>query len=219
MLNVLIIDDELPAREELKALLSGAAGIEVIGECSNAIEGLSAIRRLRPDVVFLDIQMPRLSGIEILKDTTIEVGEVKVSYTPLIEDAIDALIGAQKEWELYFEGQNEAADGLVRVFQAWRWKPSPSKYGWPLRPASSLYSFSPVARPVKFATVAGAWLGKRLITMSPRFVFRVALESDMTAFRSGGCCRAHPATPHLGGVRRGCLESRAGPGRMGGRQL
>ena len=77
MLNVLIIDDELPAREELKALLSGAAGIEVIGECSNAIEGLSAIHRLRPDVVFLDIQMPRLSGIEM-------VGLIEASALPHI---------------------------------------------------------------------------------------------------------------------------------------
>ena len=77
MLSVLIIDDELPAREELKALLSGAAGLEVVGECSNAIEGLSAIHRLRPDVVFLDIQMPRLSGIEM-------VGLIEASALPHI---------------------------------------------------------------------------------------------------------------------------------------
>ena len=54
MLNALIIDDEQPSRDELKALLLDAPGIEVIGECSNAIEGLTAIHRLRPDVVFLD---------------------------------------------------------------------------------------------------------------------------------------------------------------------
>ena len=52
MLNALIIDDEQPSRDELKALLLDAPGIEVIGECSNAIEGLTAIHRLRPDVVF-----------------------------------------------------------------------------------------------------------------------------------------------------------------------
>ena len=66
MLNALIIDDEQPSREELKALLADAPDIEVIGECSNAIEGLTAIHRLRPDVVFLDIQMPRLSGLEMV---------------------------------------------------------------------------------------------------------------------------------------------------------
>ncbi len=77
MLNALIIDDEQPSREELKALLADAAGIEVIGECSNAIEGLTAIHRLRPDVVFLDIQMPRLSGLEM-------VGMIDPAALPLI---------------------------------------------------------------------------------------------------------------------------------------
>lgn len=68
----------------------------------------------------------RLSGIEIAPGTAIAVGDLHVTYTPLIEDAVDALVGAQKEFELYFEGQNEAADGLVRVFQGWKWKPNPS---------------------------------------------------------------------------------------------
>ena len=77
MLNVLIIDDELPAREELKALLAGVPDVEIVGECANAIEGLSAIHRLRPDVVFLDIQMPRLSGIEM-------VGLIEASALPHI---------------------------------------------------------------------------------------------------------------------------------------
>ena len=77
MLSALIIDDEAPSREELKALLAGATDVEVIGECSNAIEGLSAIHRLRPDVVFLDIQMPRLSGLEM-------VGRIEASALPHI---------------------------------------------------------------------------------------------------------------------------------------
>ena len=66
MLSALIIDDEAPSREELKALLAAAADVDVVGECANAIEGLSAIHRLRPDVVFLDIQMPRVSGLEMV---------------------------------------------------------------------------------------------------------------------------------------------------------
>ena len=77
MLNALIIDDEQPSRDELKALLLDAPGIEVIGECSNAIDGLTAIHRLRPDVVFLDIQMPRLSGLEM-------VGMIDPAALPLI---------------------------------------------------------------------------------------------------------------------------------------
>lgn len=66
MLSALIVDDEAPSREELKALLAAASDVEVVGECANAIEGLSAIHRLHPDVVFLDIQMPRVSGLEMV---------------------------------------------------------------------------------------------------------------------------------------------------------
>ena len=77
MLNALIIDDEQPSRDELKALLLDAPGIEVIGECSNAIEGLPAIPRLRPDVVFLAIQLPRLSRLEM-------VGMIDPAALPLI---------------------------------------------------------------------------------------------------------------------------------------
>lgn len=66
MLTALIIDDEAPSRDELKALLAVHADIDVLGECSNALEGIAAIHRLRPDVVFLDIQMPRVSGLEMV---------------------------------------------------------------------------------------------------------------------------------------------------------
>lgn len=66
MLTALIVDDEAPSREELKALLAQADDVEIVGECANAIEGLAAIHRLRPDVVFLDIQMPRISGLEMV---------------------------------------------------------------------------------------------------------------------------------------------------------
>lgn len=63
MLRVLIVDDEPLAREMLRSLLQEERDIEVVGECGNAIEGISAVHKLRPDVLFLDIQMPRISGL------------------------------------------------------------------------------------------------------------------------------------------------------------
>jgi two-component system LytT family response regulator len=65
-MKVLIIDDELPAREEIARLLGEESDIEILGQCANAIEGISAINRLNPEVIFLDIQMPRISGLEML---------------------------------------------------------------------------------------------------------------------------------------------------------
>lgn len=66
MLNALIVDDEPSARDNLRHLLEAEAEIAIIGECANAIEAISQIHRLQPDVVFLDIQMPRISGLEMV---------------------------------------------------------------------------------------------------------------------------------------------------------
>ena len=66
MISVLIVDDEPLARENLRLLLKEEADIEVVGECANAVEAIGAVHRLRPDVVFLDIQMPRISGLEMV---------------------------------------------------------------------------------------------------------------------------------------------------------
>ncbi|KZK75579.1 Transcriptional regulatory protein YehT [Pseudovibrio sp. W64] len=66
MISCLIVDDEPYAREELKDLLAGADGIEVLGECSNAIDALGFINKHKPQLVFLDIQMPQISGMEMI---------------------------------------------------------------------------------------------------------------------------------------------------------
>ncbi len=66
-LRVLVVDDEQLARDELCFQLGQLGGVEVIGQPGNGLEALEAIERLQPDVVFLDIQMPGLSGFEVAK--------------------------------------------------------------------------------------------------------------------------------------------------------
>ena len=66
MISCLIVDDELFAREELADLLSQEVDINIVGQCSNAIEALQLIAKEKPQLVFLDIQMPRISGIELI---------------------------------------------------------------------------------------------------------------------------------------------------------
>ncbi|MFQ2508774.1 two-component system response regulator BtsR [Aeromonas caviae] len=66
MIRTLIVDDEPYAREELAELLASDPGIEILGMAGNAIEALGLIQQLKPDVVFLDIQMPKLSGMELV---------------------------------------------------------------------------------------------------------------------------------------------------------
>jgi two-component system LytT family response regulator len=66
-ISVLIIDDEQLARDLLKSYLSKDTRLEVIGECSNGFEGVLSIQELKPDLVFLDIQMPKITGFEMLE--------------------------------------------------------------------------------------------------------------------------------------------------------
>jgi two-component system LytT family response regulator len=65
--RVLIVDDEALARERVRTLLSAVPGVTVVGECSGGREAVEAIIADRPDLVFLDIQMPDLSGFEVLE--------------------------------------------------------------------------------------------------------------------------------------------------------
>jgi DNA-binding LytR/AlgR family response regulator len=66
-LTALIVDDEPLARQELLYLLQSAEGVEVLAQGSNGIEAVELIRAHKPDVVFLDVQMPGLDGFAVLK--------------------------------------------------------------------------------------------------------------------------------------------------------
>ncbi len=66
-IKTIIIDDEAPARALLRIYLAGQGNIEVVGEFTNGFEGIKAINALKPDLVILDIQMPKINGFEMLE--------------------------------------------------------------------------------------------------------------------------------------------------------
>lgn len=66
MITSMIVDDELFAREELLDLLSEHQDIDIVGQCSNAIEALQMISKHKPQLLFLDIQMPKITGMELI---------------------------------------------------------------------------------------------------------------------------------------------------------
>lgn len=67
MLRTIIIEDEQPARDLIRYYLSKHADIELAGEYPDGFTGLKAIHELKPDLVFLDVQMPKLTGFEMLE--------------------------------------------------------------------------------------------------------------------------------------------------------
>ena len=67
MIRVLIVDDEAPARALLREMLSAEADVEILGEAATGLEAVKAAAELKPDAVFLDIEMPKLDGFEVME--------------------------------------------------------------------------------------------------------------------------------------------------------
>jgi two-component system LytT family response regulator len=79
-LRALIADDEPLARERMRFLLSRLDGVEVAGECRNGREVLQELKQNRPDVLFLDIQMPGMSGLELIE----QIGPAQMPVTVFV---------------------------------------------------------------------------------------------------------------------------------------
>jgi two-component system LytT family response regulator len=74
-MRVIIVDDELLARAVLREHLAAYPDVDIVGECANGFEAVKAIAELAPDLVFLDIQMPKLDGFEV-----VELAGAKAQY-------------------------------------------------------------------------------------------------------------------------------------------
>lgn len=67
MIDVLIVDDEEPARAVLREMLAHAPDVRILGECATGLEAVKAAAELKPQAIFLDIEMPKLDGFEVLE--------------------------------------------------------------------------------------------------------------------------------------------------------
>src|SRR4030095_1039723 len=66
-LRVVVVDDEPLARAVVREYVAAHPGVEVVAECANGFEAVKAVSELSPDLMFLDVQMPKLSGFEVLE--------------------------------------------------------------------------------------------------------------------------------------------------------
>ena len=67
LLRIVLVDDEEPARLGLRQELEAIGGVEIVGECANGFEAVKLVGDAAPDAVFLDVQMPKLDGFEVLE--------------------------------------------------------------------------------------------------------------------------------------------------------
>ena len=108
-IQVLIVDDEPLARERIRKLLQKEADLEIIGECADGSEAVAAIRKQRPDLVFLDVQMPELDGFGVLEQ--LEPGPIPVVVFVTAHDRF-----ALRAFEVH------ALDYLLKPFDAERFR-------------------------------------------------------------------------------------------------
>lgn len=107
-LTALIVDDEPLARERVRTLLEAEEDIEIVGECAGGPEALEAMRERRPDLLFLDVQMPEMDGFQVLRELGAPLPTV-IFVTAYDEHAVKA-----------FEAQ--ALDYVLKPFKVARFK-------------------------------------------------------------------------------------------------
>ncbi len=102
-ITVLVVDDEAIAREGLESILAAMPGVTVLSGCRNGQDAIAAAQQSRPDVIFLDIEMPGIDGLGVARMLMPDPGPIIVFVTAYSSYAVDA-------FEL------EASDYLVKPF-------------------------------------------------------------------------------------------------------
>jgi two-component system LytT family response regulator/two-component system response regulator LytT len=131
--RALVVDDEQLAREELCFLLGEAGGIDIVGQASDGIDALRQAGALRPDVVFLDVQMPGLTGFEVARRLIdADVAAQLVFVTAYDQYAIDAFSVNAVDYVLKPVDADRLDQTLDRVRQRLATRPA---HQLPLSPA------------------------------------------------------------------------------------
>jgi two-component system, LytTR family, response regulator len=149
--RVLVVDDEPLARMRIEDLLSHVEGAELVGPAAHGVEAVEAIRALRPDLVFLDVQMPGKTGIEVVREIGADAMPVTIFVTAFDQFAVQAFDVAAVDYlvkpfdderfeeafararhRLALEGLGELREKLLSVLQqSSDTAPAPSRAGAP----------------------------------------------------------------------------------------
>jgi len=116
--RALIVDDEPPARSTLRILLGQYPEIDVVGECGDAAAALEHIRLLAPDVMFVDVQMPGATGLDVVHDAGLDTVPVVVFTTAFAEYALQAFEVHALDYLLKPFSDERFAAVMTRVLRA-----------------------------------------------------------------------------------------------------
>jgi two-component system, LytTR family, response regulator len=159
LLRVLVVDDEEPARELMREYLARESGVELVGECRNGFEAVKAVAELSPHLLLLDIQMPKLTGFEVLDLVGRDLAVVFV--TAYDEHALRAF-------------EVNAVDYLLKPVAPDRFRAALAKARERLRARAPV----PVAALVQAARPPGATVERILVRDGPNVVVIPVAELD-----------------------------------------
>ena len=108
-IRAIIVDDEPLARERIRVLLREEPDVEIVGECASGAEAVAQIGRQKPDLLFLDVQMPEMDGFEVLQNVPTEKLPVVIFTTAFDQHAVRAF-------------DTHALDYLLKPFKPARFK-------------------------------------------------------------------------------------------------
>ena len=173
-MGVLIVDDEEPARMILREHLAKVGGLRVLGECANGFEAVRAAGELSPEIVFLDIEMPKLNGFEVLE--LLEPGIAVIFVTAYDEHAVRAF-------------DVHAVDYVLKPFSPERIAAAVARARERLRRGETV----PAAAIAAAARPAGAWVtrivvrdGSRVHIIPAEMLDAAQAQDDYVALKSDG---------------------------------
>jgi DNA-binding LytR/AlgR family response regulator len=115
MIRALIVDDERRARAYLAKLVAAHADVQIVGEARDGLSALQEIDRLKPDLVFLDVQMPELTGLDVARALPRDRAPVIVFTTAYDQYALDAFEVSATDYLLKPYDDERLARSLERV--------------------------------------------------------------------------------------------------------
>lgn len=116
--RVLVVDDEPPARRTVRLLLDRYADVTVVGECDHAAAAVEAIRALSPDIVFIDVQMPGATGLDVIHEAGLDAVPVVIFTTAYAEYAVSAFEAHALDYLLKPFSDDRFAAVMTRALKA-----------------------------------------------------------------------------------------------------
>ncbi len=187
-LRVVLVDDEAPARALLREYLGAHDGAEVVAECANGFDAVKRISELQPDLVILDVQMPKLDGFEVLE--LLEPRPAVIFCTAYDEYALQAFEVHAVDYLLKPFGRERLADALDRARERLAMKSKRAPADTPQPPAPSGAALARTARgPGKHAERIVVRDGAQVHVLPADHVDYLEAQDDYVAIHSGG--KAH----------------------------